>query len=321
MADSGGLRRARPRAPRVSIQAMTDLDLNDVAAFVRVVENSGFAKAARGLGVPTSTVSRAVARLEESVGVRLLNRTTRNLSVTSEGHAFHQRVAPLVASLRDATRTLGAGGKEPEGLLRVTAPNDIGSAFLSEEVVQFCDRYPLLRVELMLTNRKLNLVSEGIDVAVRAGRLESSSLVARKIGTLHVELFAAPSYAERHRLPTTLSELARHQIIGVAAKDGRVSWQLEGPRGQETLDLSCRIACDDFGFVRAAAVAGGGIGLLPRMISATDVASGRLVRVLPEYGQKGAALYVVYPSARQVPSKVSLFRDFLAKSCTQALKE
>jgi DNA-binding transcriptional LysR family regulator len=300
---------------------MTDLDLNDVSAFVRVVENSGFAKAARELGVPTSTVSRAVARLEDSVGVRLLHRTTRNLSVTSEGNAFHQRVAPLVASLRDATRTLGSGGKEPEGLLRMTAPNDVGAAFLSEEVVHFCDRYPLVRVELVLTNRKLNLVSEGIDLAVRAGKLESSSLVARKVGTLHVELYAAPSYAERHRLPNTLAELARHQIIGVGAKSGRVSWQLEGPRGQETVELLCRLSCDDFGFVRAAAVAGGGIGLLPRMISATEVSSGRLVRVLPEYGQKGAGLYVVYPSAHQVPAKVSLFRDFLAKSCTQALKE
>src|SRR5258708_3789669 len=186
---------------------MPDMDLNDVAAFVRVVENSGFAKAARELGVPTSTVSRAVARLEESVGVRLLHRTTRNLSVTSEGHAFHQRVAPLVASLRDATRTLGSGGKEPEGVLRVTAPNDIGSAFLSEEMVRFAERYPLLRVEVMLTNRKLNLVSEGLDVAVRAGRLESSSLVARKIGTLQVELYASPAYAERSRLPGNLVEL------------------------------------------------------------------------------------------------------------------
>jgi len=309
-----------PRAPSpgVSIQAMSDLDLNDVAAFVRVVENSGFAKAARELGVPTSTVSRAVARLEEAVGVRLLHRTTRNLSVTSEGHAFHQRVSPLVASLRDATRTLGSGNKEPEGLLRMTAPNDIGAAMLSEEVVRFCERYPLLRVELILTNRKLNLVSEGIDLAVRAGRLESSSLVARKVGTIHVELYAAPSYADRHRLPTTLAELARHQIIGVGAQAGKVSWQLEGPRGQETLEANCRIACDDFGFVRAAAVAGGGIGLLPRMIAATDAASGRLLRVLPEYGQKGAALFVVYPSARQVPTKVSLFRDFLAKSCAHA---
>jgi len=300
---------------------MSDLDLNDVAAFVRVVENSGFAKAARELGVPTSTVSRAVQRLEDAVGVRLLHRTTRNLSVTSEGHAFHQRVSPLVASLRDATRTLGSGSKEPEGLLRLTAPNDIGSAFLSEEVVRFCERYPLLRVELILTNRKLNLVSDGIDLAVRAGRLESSSLVARKVGTLHVELYAAPSYAERHRLPTTLPELLRHQIIGFAAREGKVSWQLEGPRGQESVELSCRIACDDFGFVRAAAVAGGGIGLLPRTIALSDVASGRLVRVLPDYGQKGAALYVVYPSARQVPTKVSLFRDFLAKSCSQAPAE
>jgi len=300
---------------------MPDLDLNDVAAFVRVVENSGFAKAARELGVPTSTISRAVARLEETVGVRLLHRTTRNLSVTSEGHAFHQRVAPLVASLRDATRTLGTGGKEPEGLLRITAPNDLGSAFLSEEVVHFADRYPLLHVELLLTNRKLNLVSEGVDVAVRAGRLESSSLVARKVGTLQVDLYASPSYAERHRLPTTLADLARHHIVAFGAREGKIDWQLEGPRGPEHIELKCRIACDDFGFVRAACVAGGGIGLVPRMLAASEVATGRLVRVLPEYGLKGAGLHVIYPSARQVPTKVSTFRDFLAKSCAQAVHD
>ena len=297
---------------------MADLDLNDVAAFVRVVESSGFAKAARELGVPTSTVSRAVARLEDSVGVRLLHRTTRNLSVTGEGQAFHQRVAPLVASLRDATRTLGTVGKEPEGLLRVTAPNDIGSAFLSEEVVRFTDRYPLLRVELLLTNRKLNLVSEGIDVAVRAGRLESSSLVARKLGSLQVDLYAAPSYAERHRLPTALSELSLHHVVGFGARDGKISWELEGPRGQESVNLNCRIACDDYGFVRAAVVAGGGVGLIPRMIVASDVATGRLVRVMPDYGLKGAPLHIVYASSRQLPNKVSAFRDFLAKSCSQA---
>jgi len=294
---------------------MLDLDLNDVAAFVRVVEHGSFAKAARQLSVPTSTVSRAVARLEEAVGVRLLHRTTRNLNVTGEGQAFHQRVAPLVASLRDATRSLTNGGKEPGGLLRVTAPNDLGAAFLSEEVVRFVERYPLIHTELILTNRKVNLVSEGIDVAVRAGRLESSSLVARKIGTLHVELYAAPSYAEHHRLPTTIAELIRHHIVGFGAEDGKIRWQLEGPRGTEPVELPCRIACDDFGFARAACVAGGGIALLPRTIAASEVANGRLVRVLSEYGSKGAGLHVIYPSARQVPAKVSAFRDFLAKSC------
>jgi len=300
---------------------MPDLDLNDVAAFVRVVENAGFAKAARELGVPTSTISRAVARLEENVGVRLLHRTTRNLSVTSEGHAFHDRVAPLVASLRAATHSLENSGKEPEGLLRVTAPNDLGSAFLSDEIVRFAERYPLLRVEVLLTNRKLNLVSEGIDVAVRAGKLESSSLVARKIGTMSVELYASPNYAERARLPGTLAELARHKIIAWGARDGKVSWELEGPRGKETAELQVRIACDDFGFVRAATVAGGGIGLMPRMLATSDVASGRLLRVLPEYGQTGAALHLIYASARQLPTKVTAFRDFLTKNCTQALRD
>lgn len=296
---------------------MPEMDLNDVAAFVRVVENSGFAKAARELGVPTSTVSRAVARLEEAVGVRLLHRTTRNLSVTSEGNAFHQRVAPLVASLRDATRTVHSHNKEPEGLLRVTAPNDIGSAFLSEEVVRFVDRYPLLRVELTLTNRKVNLVSEGLDVAVRAGKLESSSLVARKIGTLDLDLYASPSYAERHRLPATLAELARHKLVAFGARDGKLTLALNGPRGQETVELDCRIACDDFGFVRATLVAGGGIGVIPRMIASSELATGRLVRVLPEYSTNAGVLHVLYPSARQVSAKVSAFRDFLAKRCAQ----
>ncbi len=300
---------------------MPDLDLNDIAAFVRVVENTGFAKAARELGVPTSTVSRAVARLEEAVGVRLLHRTTRNLSVTSEGHAFHRRVAPLVASLRDATRTLGSGNKEPEGVLRVTAPNDIGSAFLSEQIVLFAERYPLLSVELMLTNRKLNLVSEGLDVAVRAGKLESSSLVARKIGAVQFDLYASPAYAEHARLPANLADLSRHKIVAFGARDGKIRWDLAGPRGSETVELDCRIACDDFGYVRASLVAGGGIGLIPRMIAASEVASGRLVRVLPEYGQSGAALFVIYPSARQVPAKVTLFRDFLAKSCAEVMRE
>jgi len=294
---------------------MSEMDLNDVAAFVRVVENSGFAKAARELGVPTSTISRAVARLEEAIGVRLLHRTTRNLSVTSEGHAFHQRVAPLVASLRDATRTVHSHNKEPEGLLRVTAPNDIGSAFLSDEVVRFADRYPLLSVELTLTNRKVNLVSEGLDVAVRAGKLESSSLVARKIGSLEIDLYASPGYAERARLPETLGDLSRHKIVAFGARDGKIRWQLSGARGQETIDLPCRIAGDDFGFVRASLVAGGGIGLIPRMIAATDVATGRLVRVLPDYSMNAGVLHVLYPSARQVPAKVSAFRDFLAKRC------
>ena len=187
--------------------------------------------------------------------------------------------------------------------------------------MRFTDRYPLLRVELLLTNRKLNLVSEGIDVAVRAGKLESSSLVARKIGLLSVELYAAPSYAERTRLPATLAELARHKIVAFGARDGKVSWELEGPRGKETAELGVRIACDDFGFVRAATVAGGGIGLMPRMLATSEVATGRLVRVLPEYGQTGAALHLIYASSRQLPTKVTAFRDFLAKSCAQTLRD
>lgn len=295
---------------------MAELDLNDVAVFVRVVEHAGFAKAARELGVPTSTLSRAVARLEESTGARLVHRNTRSVTPTSEGQAFYAEVAPAVSALRHAARTVDGHEREPRGQLRVSAPNDIGSTLVARLVTRFTERHPGVHVSVELSARQVNLVQEGFDVALRAsGRLSDSSLVARKAGELEGELYASPGYLSAAGAPAALADLERHRCVLFRANGGDVTWSLDGPDGQTEQRVRGRIAGDDYLFVRAATLSGGGIAVLPRIVAADDLAAGRLVRVLPAYVQRGAALYVVYAAARRLPAKIAAFRDFVLQAC------
>jgi DNA-binding transcriptional LysR family regulator len=293
-------------------------DLNDIALFVKVIEKGGFAKAAREADLPTSTVSRAVARLEETLGSRLIHRTTRSVSPTEEGRALYERSAAPLQQLEAATRVGELGRGQPRGTLRLTAPPDLGTAFLADAIVDFTARYPTVSVDMVLSNRTVNLVEEGFDLALRAGgKLGASSMVARKITTLEMQLFAAPSYIERHGVPTKLGELGKHALVLFRPRDGHAEWKLSGPDGSENVDVTGRIGCDDFNFVRSSALAGGGVALMPRLIVAHDLSAGRLLRVLPAYEMRGAALYLVYPSARQLPARVSAFRDFLTAQCSK----
>jgi DNA-binding transcriptional LysR family regulator len=195
----------------------------------------------------------------------------------------------------------------------VTAPVEIGTSFVADAAVAFGERYPLVQIDLALTNRTVNLVDEGFDVAVRAAaRLADSSLVAKKLGDLGHALYASPRYLERRGAPSSPHDLRDHQCIVFRARDFGRTWKLED--GEQVVEVSvvARMNGDDFGFVRAAALAGGGIALMPRLTCAKDEASGRLIRVLPSFSARGAALYVLYPSAAQVPARVTAFRDFLA---------
>jgi DNA-binding transcriptional LysR family regulator len=296
-----------------SLVWVRDLDLNDLRVFVRVVDRGGFAVAARELGVPTSTVSRTIARLEASTGTRLLHRTPRSVQATSEGRAIYASVSEAVGTLERAARALEPATRGPKGVLRVTAPPDIGGSFLADVAVAFSERYPLVQVDLALTNRAVSLVDEGFDVAVRAAtRLADSSLVAKKLGHLEHVLYASPRYIERHGAPSSPGDLANHRCIVFRAKDLSKTWRLE--RGKETFEVhvDAHMGGDDFGYVRAAVLAGGGIALMPSLVCAKDEAARRLVRVLPGFEAKGASLYVLYPSAAHVPARVTAFRDFVA---------
>jgi DNA-binding transcriptional LysR family regulator len=296
---------------------MAELDLNDVAVFVRVVERAGFAKAARELGVPTSTLSRAVARLESTTGTRLVHRNTRSVTPTSEGQAFYTEVAPAVLALRHAARGVAASGREPKGRLRISAPNDIGATFVAGLVTAFTERYPAVEVNVELSMRTVNLVQEGFDLALRASaQLSDSSLVARKAGELERELYASPGYLSKQGVPVSVDALVSHRCVLFRPVDGQATWQLEGPEGVVEQRVQGRIGGDDYLFVRAAALSGAGVAMLPRMVAVDDVNAGRLVRVLPSYTLHGASLYVVYAASRVVPAKIAAFRDFVLQSCS-----
>ncbi|HEX2572634.1 MAG TPA: LysR family transcriptional regulator [Polyangia bacterium] len=286
-------------------------DLNRVAIFVRVAEAGSFTAASATLGLPKSSVSRSVLQLENELGVRLLQRTTRKLALTDAGRAYFERARAALADLEGATAAVAADGTEPRGTVRITAPVDAGTTLLADLVTRFVRQYPRVQVELSLTARRVDLVAEGFDLALRAGRLDDSTLVARRIGTTDVGLYAAPEYLDRRGRPGTIADLAEHDCVLFRAQGGRATWSLEGPQGEETVEVTGAIMADDLSFVLRAVLAGGGVGLMPIFLCAEPATRGELVRLLPSYAFHGAALHVVLPSAQHVPARVALFRDFL----------
>lgn len=291
-------------------------DLNEVTTFVRVVETGSMHGAARLLGVPRSTVSRRVARLEEVLGVRLLKRTTRRMSLTEEGQRFYERVAPALEVIEGASSEAKESSGEPTGTLRVTAPVDFGHAVLGELVAAFLRRHPKVSVEVDLSNRYVDLVQEGFDVAVRAGPLQDSSLVARKLATVDLWLFASPAYLDERGAPGSPEDLARHDCVLFRPKRGAERWRLSRGDDEVTVEVTGRVSTGDFAFLRTLVRGGAGVGYLPAFLAARDVDEGTLVRVLPPWTLGGSPVHVVTASGRHLPAKVKAFRDFLVEAMT-----
>lgn len=291
---------------------MEQMDLNQIVVFVRVVEAGSFSGAARSMDLPKSTVSRRLASLERRLGVRLVERTTRKLRLTDIGADYYERCRRILADLGEAEAMVRETQAAPSGVLRVTAPVDLGLDYLDGVAVEFCRQYPEVRLVMTLTSRVVDLVAEGYDVAIRAGRLRDSSLVGKKIASETARLYAAPSYLEEEGAPSCLNDLRAHECL-VFGDDVGARWRFEGPRGREEVSVNGPIASNDLGFVRRAAIRGAGIAWLPVMSCVDDVAAGRLVPVLPDHSSSGGSLYVVYPSARHLPAKVRVFVDFVTE--------
>lgn len=298
---------------------MATVDLNRIAVFVRVVEEESFTAAAAALGIPTSSASRAVARLEEELGVRLLNRTTRKLHLTDGGQHFFQRMQVVIAEAEEATQVAVGFAAEPRGTVRLTAPPDLGLQHLPAIVKKLVERHPGLTIELLLTSRRVDLREEGIDLALRGGRLEDSSLVARKIVSTELGVYAAPSYLQRRGRPRSLADLGRHDCLTYGGRRGKFPWRLTGPRGEETVTVSGPVVCDDMLFLREMVLAGVGLALLPVQSVAADVKTARLTRVLPRHGLTGGGLYLVWPSRTLVPPRVVAVRELLAEELARLL--
>ena len=290
----------------------TMFDVNHILVFTRVVEAGSFTAAARLLGMPKTTVSRRVAALEREVGVRLIHRTTRSLSMTDAGRLYFEQSSQALQAIEDANLALAEARAEPSGTIRISAPVGFGDHFLTGTVFDFLAAHPKTKVELHLTDDKLNLVESGIDLAFRTGILADSTLIARKLGSAHRILCASPDYLARHGAPAGLADLARHQCVIAGPSASGAHWVLDGPHGQETITVWGRFAANEMQAVAAAAIAGYGVAQLPRSLAETAIKKGGLRRVLDDYTTPAGGLYAVYPSSRHLSPLVKAFIDLTA---------
>jgi DNA-binding transcriptional LysR family regulator len=290
---------------------MATPDLNHLSVFVAVAQTGSFTGAAKKLGVPKSTVSRAIAALEDAMDVRLIHRTTRKVSLSTTGSAVYERVAPALSTLQTSLGNLPELEDAPSGDLRITAAIDFGATVLAELVTRFTARYPAVRVDVWLSNRVVDLVAEGFDLAFRvstSARLKDSSLTMQKASPLALQLFASPSYLARRGTPRAPGELAGHDWV---VYRGAGALRLEsGSEVATVAPAAGHIQCDDMFFTRSALRAGAGIGMLPSFVVDEDLASGQLVRVLSRWDMRSGYLWIAAPGGKHPPRKVAAFRSF-----------
>jgi DNA-binding transcriptional LysR family regulator len=287
-------------------------DLGQIVTFVRVVRTGSFAAAARQLKLTGSVASKHVAKLEQELGMRLLNRSTRKLSLTEAGTAYYGHCQRIVEEVESSQRALAELKAMPQGLLRVTAPVPI-AARLGPLLREFLARYPGIRLELDPSNRVVDLAAEGFDLALRVGRSRPPKLVARLLGGIHVQLCAAPAYIRREGTPRHPAELERHNCLNMpAAMPGGV-WPFVRDGRRLEVAVKGTVQSDAVEALYDLALAGIGISLLPEGLVGADVRAGRLVTLLPDWRlETGASLYAVHLPTRHVAPKVRVFIDFLA---------
>lgn len=285
------------------------MDLNEIVVFAKVVEAGSFVGAARELGMPKSTVSRKVSELEARLGARLLQRTTRQLSLTDAGRAYYGHAARVLLELGEAELAVTRMQEVPRGVLRVTTPINLG--YLGRLFTTFLERFPEVKLEMVCTHRVVDLVEEGFDVSIRVGPLADSSLIARHLGSEKSHLVASPGFLAKHRRPEVPADLHAMPMLVFSALPDHTTWHLV--RGEERTKVSVepRFAVNDFDLVYRAVIDGLGVALMPSHLANDDLQQGRLVRLLPEWCTPSAQFHAVYPSTRHLSPKVKAFVEHL----------
>jgi len=285
------------------------MDLNRATTFVRVVETGGFTRAAEALGLPASSVSRAVAKLEGELGVTLLERTTRKITLTEAGRAFFERAREALAGLEEANALALDAAREVHGVVRIALPPEFG-AKLGGVFNAFATEHPRIRIEVTFTGRGAELVGDLVDIALVLGKLPDSALVTRRLGESIDKLYASPGYVRVHGQPRRVADLAKHETVLSRAVGGEARWELDGPRGAERVDVVGRMVGDHVQFMIDAAIGGLGIALLPSWIGDPLVDAGKLVAILPRFSTT-TQLHLLTHGSRHLPRRVALLRDFL----------
>lgn len=291
-------------------------DLNDLRFFVEVVEHGGFSAAGRALGVPKSRLSNRVAKLEERLGVRLLQRTTRRFVVTDVGERFLAHCKAMIEQAEAARDVVEELRSEPCGWIRLSCPISLAPTVMAELVPEFLARYPKMQVRLLVSDRRVDLIGEAFDIAIRVRTVidTDASLVLRTIGQSRVILVASPAFLERHGKPRSPQELAPLPLLSMRELDGVQSIDLFGPAGErEQIRMQPRLVCGSFPVLVNAAVRGIGVALVPDMTAAAAIARGELVEILPDWSMPEGIFHFVYPTRRGLLPGVRAMVDFLAE--------
>ena len=289
--------------------------LTEMSVFARVVAAGSLSAAARELALSPAVVSRRLAALEARLGVRLINRTTRSLHLTDEGSAYLETCSRILAEIEEADAAVAAGRGDPQGILRVALPASFGNQHVAPLVPDFAARYPKVQLALSLSDRYVNVIEEGFDLAVRIAELEDSSLAARKLAPNRRVVVASPEYLRRHGEPRTPQDLAQHNCVTTAA-DFAMTWDYRGPDGNAgSVRVGGRYSCDNWEVLRDWALAGMGIALKSTWDVRRHLEDGSLVPLLSGYNfASDVAIWAVYPHRRHLSAKVRVFIDFLAES-------
>lgn len=289
-----------------NVTAISDLDI-----FARVARTGNMSAAGREMGLSPAVVSKRISLLEDRLGARLFQRTTRQLTLTETGEGYFKRVVDILSLVEEAEDFVSRRNTKPRGLLKVTAPTSFSRIHIAPYLAEFLSRYPEIELDFQLTDNFVDIIRDGFDVAIRIGELQDSSLVARKLAPDNRVICATPSYIERHGEPKTLADLDHHNCLSAGAQD---VWRVEGPNGQEQLRLKGNIRSNSAEFVRDAMLAGLGLGLRSTWDIGPEIKSGDLKVVLPQYrGSSNMAIYAVYPCREFMPAKVNVLIEFLAE--------
>ena len=283
------------------------MNLNDVSLFIRIVETGSFTSAADSLGIQKSTISRRIAQLEDDLGVRVLQRTTRQLKLTDDGEELFARCQPLINELDTAKDHLSATQNNPRGRLRITMPSELGVFMMNEVVGTFMKRYPQIMLEIELSTRLIDLIEEGIDLAIRVGELADSSLIARRVASVSRGLYASPAYLAKHGTPKTPDDLQNHECYGILKAIEH--WEFDN--WDEAVEVTGHLKANSISFIRELLLQDMGIARMPRVFCRNSVQDGDLVEILSEYSPPPIEVNALYPSRRHLNPKVRLFIDHM----------
>lgn len=285
----------------------------EMHVFCMVVDKGSFIGAAQPLEMSKAAISRYVSGLEERLGARLLQRTTRRLSLTEQGRQFYHQARDVLAMMDAAEDAVSSATPEPTGLLRVNAPVSFGILHLGPIWADFMRAHPKVELDISLNDRLVDLVEEGFDAVIRIARMENSSLVGRRLASTRMYLCASPAYLQRHPPITSLADLAEHGAVSYTNFSAGNDWTFDGPAGSQSVRMSSIVRCNNGDTCHSITLAGGGISLQPSFMVAEDLRAGLLQEILPDYRSIELGIYVVYPSRKHLPAKVRALVNFLVE--------